>query len=468
MQPVRRRGRVLVALPRGVGIFLVAVPLALAALAVAFVVGDFWRLLFLATLAAVAGYLVIRPHWGALAMGAFWMIGLDPVRIGPLKTVELLALVLLIPLAMDVSRQRGLWILRVPHMWIVLGIGLVLIAATVWSELLHPPPPHEVFELTAVELRHFAKNLLILVFLATFIREPRHIVCAAGVLLLVILLFAYEALDPLGGGPADRRVDASGMADPNRLGALCVWGTALFWSLRFHARARLPRMLALVPLILLPFVAMLTASRSAFIQLILLAGLILLAQRHWSPVQRVRGVALILTIALVIVVAAPNAALLRVTSYGSDVGDPGWHSTRARTHGLAAGLVMAAEHPVFGVGPGNFRWRIGQNVGPHNSYLWALTSGGPALLVLYLLLLHRTYRGFRVAEQAGPAPLVWVATGLRLSLISFLVLSFFADVWLQHPLYWFVAMSIALARQVPAGAVAPAGARLGAPARTPA
>jgi O-antigen ligase len=226
-----------------------------------------------------------------------------------------------------------------------------------------------------------------------------------------------------------------------------VWGTALFWSLRFHARARVWRTLALIPLLGLPFVALLTASRSAFLQLLLLGGLILLEQRHWSPAQRVRGLGLVLTIALVIAVAAPNASLLRVTSYGSDVGEPGWYSTQARTQGIAAGLMMAVENPMFGVGPGNFRWRLGRQAGPHNSYVWALTSGGPALLALYVVLLHRTYRDLRFAEQSGPPRLAWVAKGFRLCLITFVVFSFFADVWLQHPLYFLVGMSIVLARQ---------------------
>jgi O-antigen ligase len=452
MRPASAR----LALSPRTGRYLFVAAVALTTPALAFVVDDLGRILLLLSAALAALFVIRRPHWGVLAMGPVWMLGIDPVGVGPLKTVELLALLLLVPLAADVAHERRVWILGVPQLWLILGIGLVLVASTVWSELMHPPPPHASYELAALELRHLMKNLIILVFFVSFIRAPRHILYAVAIFLLVILVFTYDALDPLGGGPSGQRADARGMADPNRLGALCVWGTALFWSFRFHSSARRWRALALIPLFGLPFVALLTASRSAFLQLLLLAALILLEQRHWSPARRVRGFALLLAIGFVVLVAAPNASLLRVTSYRSEVGDPGWYSTQSRTQGIWAGLMMAAEHPFLGVGPGNFRWRIGRQVGPHNSYLWALTSGGPALLALYLLLLRRTYRAFQAAEQSGPRRLEWVARGLRLCLIVFAFFSLFADVWLQHPLYWLVGMSIVLARQVPAPAVAPA------------
>jgi O-antigen ligase len=187
------------------------------------------------------------------------------------------------------------------------------------------------------------------------------------------------------------------------------------------------------------------------LQLFLLGALILFEQRQWSPAQRLRSCALMLSVATVIVIAVPSTLLDRATSYGTDLDTPGAKSQINRTQGLWAGLVMAAEHPFFGVGPGNFRWRVGKDVGPHNSYVRALTSGGPALLALYLLLLHRTYRSLRTAEQAGPPQLTWLAKGLRLSVVPFVLFSFFADVWLQPPFYWLVGMSIVLRRHVPPG-----------------
>ena len=440
-----------VALPGGVGKLLLPAALAVATLAVvfAFDVDDVWRLVTLVPPALAALFIVLRPHWGVLAMIACWMLGSDPIKVGPLRTVELLGLLLMIPFAMDVWRRRHIAALWIPHVWIVLGIVLVMFAATVWSELMHPAPPHAAFENTTGEFRSLGRNVLIVVLFATFVRTPRQIRIAAAVLLCVILVFAWDALDPAADSPAQKaRAEARGIADQNRLGALCVWGTALTWWFRASASRALWRRLALIPLGILPFVGLLTASRSMLLQLAVLVGLIILEQHHRPPAERVRSLALAGVIGFVLLVAAPHTALLRMTSFDADVSQPGGDSTRRRMQTAWTGVIMAAEHPILGVGPGNFRWRIGRDVGPHNSYLWALTDGGPLLLALYVLLLCRTYKGFRLAEQAGPPDLLWLAKALRMCTVTFVLFSLFADVWLQPPLYWLVGMSAAIERLV--------------------
>ena len=459
-----RASRALAAFPDGAGKVLLCTVIGLATLAVVTVVDDFSQFVLLGPLLVAVVFVILRPHWGVFAMSAFLMLGIDLVKVGPLRTAELIGMLLAIPFVIEVARERRIAFLGIPHVWILLGIALALVAATVWSELMHPPPPHEAFENTTREFRSFGRNALTLLFFATFVKTPRHVRLAAAVFLGVILVFAWDALDLFGAGPGAARAEARGIADPNRLGSLVVWGTAIVWSFRYHSRARLWRLLALAPLAVLPFVGLLTASRSAFVQLCVLGALILLEQRHWPPAQRLRSLALAGVAVLVLVIAAPNTALLRMTSFEADMQQPGGDSTRRRIQTATIGVMMAAQHPLFGVGPGNFRWRVGRNVGPHNSYLWAVTAGGVGLLALYVLLLHRTYRGFRDAEHAGPSDLVWLAKALRLCAITFVLFSAVADVWLQPPLYWLVGMSIALARHVPRQpATAVRVARLGAP-----
>jgi hypothetical protein len=423
--------------------------LPLAALALVPAVGHLPEVLALMVVAGVALWLIFSPHWGVLAMSASWLLGFDPLRIGPLGTVELLSAILLVPLAVDIMRERRIRFLEAPQIWTLFGIALVLTAATVWSELMHPPPPHAAYEKTAAEFRLFAKNLTILIFFVSFVRTPRQIRAAVGVLLVVILFFAVDVsgrFEAETEGTKIERAQSVGIAagDPNRLGSLLVWGTALFWALYSDSSAGRWRLFTLIPMLGLPVVALLTASRSALLQLLLLAGLRMLQQRRWSPAQYGRGVALILVVAFLIVAVVPSSHLARVTSYGSD--DIAGHSTQQRREGFWAGTMMAAEHPIFGVGPGNFRWRLGRDMGPHNSYLWALTSGGPALLALYLLLLYQSHRGFRVAERSGPPELLWIARGMRLNLLTFLLFSAVADVWLQQPFYWLIGLSFVLAR----------------------
>jgi hypothetical protein len=423
--------------------------LPLAALALVPIVGRLPQVLTLLAMAGGAVWLIFRPHWGALAMSASWLLGFDPLRMGPLGAVELLSPILVVPLALDVIRERRIRFLEVPQIWTISGIALVLVAATVWSELMHPPPPHAAYEKSEDEFRFFVKNLAILIFFVSFVRTPRQIRAAVGVLLFVIVFLAVDALVGFEGeaeGQKIERAQSMGIAkgDPNRLGSLCVWGTALFWALFSHLRARRWWPLTLIPMLGLPVVALMTASRSALLQLLILAGLMVFQQRRWSAAQCVRGLALVLAAAFLAVAVVPAGHLARLTSYGTE--DVAAHSTQQRREGLWAGVMMAAQHPILGVGPGNFRWRLGRNMGPHNSYLWALTSGGPALLALYLLLLYQSHRGFRAAERSGPPQLHWVARAMRFNLLTFLFFSAVADVWLQQPFYWLIGLSAVLAR----------------------
>jgi hypothetical protein len=82
----------------------------------------------------------------------------------------------------------------------------------------------------------------------------------------------------------------------------------------------------------------------------------------------------------------------------------------------------------------------------HNSYLWALTAGGPLLLILYLALFYQTHRTLRAVERTRSGRFEWLATALRMNLIIFLVFSLFAEVWTAEPFNVLVGLTIALAR----------------------
>jgi O-antigen ligase len=102
--------------------------------------------------------------------------------------------------------------------------------------------------------------------------------------------------------------------------------------------------------------------------------------------------------------------------------------------------MMTADHPVFGVGLGNFQWAkafygLARGAPTHNSYLWALTAGGIGVLALYVLLFCVVYRALKKLERSGPPELLWLSKGLKVNLFLFLVFSAFADFWLSDFLY---------------------------------
>ena len=404
-------------------------------------------------LALGALFFVTQPHWTVLVIVVLSMFRLNPVRVGPLSTGELLAAALLLPLALEVLRDRRVWVWHVPHIRLLLCIAGVLFVATAWSLAMHPAPPIATLDRPWDELFFFSQSLLLLIYLVHFIKTPRHLVYTVSVVVLMILVAAGEAV-----GAAHRRVGTEyfeGFAgNANRLAHLCVWGIALCWSLRYKGPRGWWRRLTLVPLLALPLVTLMTGSRSGLLQLTLLAGLILLEQRQWSPAQRARACALLLTASLVAFVAVPTAIVERASNL-----DVGGRTTIDRLRVIEAGVIMIAEHPVFGVGPRNFQWRYhlltGHAMSTHNAYLWAVVSGGPLLLTLYLVLFYRIARTLRAVERSGPAELRWLATALRLHLMMFVVFSFFATVWTSEVLCLLVGLTIVLDRIARAGVSRP-------------
>jgi O-antigen ligase len=406
--------------------------------------------LALLALALAMVFLVARPHWAVLAIFVMAMFRLNPVRVGPLSASELLAALLVLPLVVALLRDRTMWVCRVPEVRLLLGIAGVLIAATTWSLVIHPAPPLDALDRPWDEVFFFGQSLLLLFYFVYFIKTPRHVAYAVAVVLLMVFVAGGEAVasareragtDYLGGFTGNE----------NRLAHFCLWGTALLWSLRYKGPPGWWRRWTIAPLLVLPLVTLMTGSRSGLVQLAVLGGLILLEQRQWSPAQRIRACALVVTIGLVTVAAAPTAMLARASDF-----DVGGATTIGRLRAVETGIMMVAENPLFGVGPGNFQWRYqmltGSVMSAHNAYVWAILSGGPLLLILYLLLFHRCYRSLRTLERTGPEAFVWLATALRLNLVLLLVFSFFATVWTSEVfwlLMWLTIVLVRLARARP-------------------
>jgi O-antigen ligase len=395
--------------------------------------------------ALVAVFLLARPHWGILAIFVLVIFRIDPARVGPFGTSELLAAPLMLPLALEIVRDRRVWAWRVPQIRLLLAIGAMLLVATEWSLLMHPAPPISEQEGPWSTLILFGQQLLFLVYLVYFIKTPRHLTYAVVVVLVMILAAAVDSLDLLGAGHGGERarVSQGWAANSNRLAFLCVWGTALAWSLRFKGPRGWWRPLTLAPLLGLPITTLMTGSRNGLVQLMLLGGLVLLEQRQWSPAQRARAFALMAMAAVMVLALAPAAMMERASNFQeTSVTD------RLATH--RAGALMVAEHPLFGVGPGNFHWRnqvmTGHAMSTHDSYLWAATAAGIPLLALYLALFCRTYRMLRTVERRATAEFVWLATALRFNLFILLAFSFFADLWLSHPFYLMLGLTIVLFR----------------------
>jgi O-antigen ligase len=130
-------------------------------------------------------------------------------------------------------------------------------------------------------------------------------------------------------------------------------------------------------------------------------------------------------------------------------------SQKERLQLLVKAISLTMEHPIFGVGMGDFssasahQWNTGSGhdwVQTHNTYFQYSSELGIPGLILYVLLLRVTFKTLRLARDqipdGGPGTdafiLRLICDGTQVSLIGYLLTSAFANVGYQ-PYYFMVA-----------------------------
>jgi hypothetical protein len=397
--------------------------------------------------ALCAVWLIEQPHWGVLIILAVWVTNIDLLEMTP----YLVTAVLLLPLGLAILQDRRIWILRVPQIRILLAIGIIFLVSTWWSEFKYPVTLFPERDQTVRQLQVFGSRFVWLILFLYFINTRQKIEFASWVAVALVVAAASSAAPAsLVGGEAGRAEAGFSLGEnSNRLAYISILATTLLWYYRFEGPPWRWRNWTLPFLILLPLIALTTGSRSGLLQMGALAFFLVKGQKGWAPTKRISCIVFMGLVALVLAAIVPATNLMRATTFDPDVVAPGQSSLQNRMHVVFDALKMFASDPIFGAGIGNFPWvaraYFDSNGQTHNSYLWALVSGGIGALTLYLLLFLITYRMLKVAEQAGPRELLWLSKGLKVSLLLFLLFSAFADFWLSDFLYLFVGLTVALA-----------------------
>jgi O-antigen ligase len=121
-------------------------------------------------------------------------------------------------------------------------------------------------------------------------------------------------------------------------------------------------------------------------------------------------------------------------------------SAQQRKELLIQSLKVTAEHPLFGVGPGNFEIVSGVWHVTHNSYTQMSAEGGVPAFLLYVLIFWRgiaNLREVRKYRKTGKRIRLF-SMGLEASFVAYLVGSFFASDAYQLFPYCLVAYTSAL------------------------
>jgi len=217
----------------------------------------------------------------------------------------------------------------------------------------------------------------------------------------------------------------------------------------------------------------LTLSRGAFLNVLLMAGA--MAALRWIRPLHLAGA--LLAVALLVPVVSPravprmlsivNARFLAADDPATRAGADG--AIRGRTTSMLTALNVFRDHPLIGVGPGQFRFHYAQYAdnpdvkfrvreGPrraHNLYLEIAAETGVAGLLVFLAILFSPMQRLWRMRRAADDPLARdLATAFVLSLLAYLGTGVFLHLAYQRYLWFLIALAGAavhvLASEMPA------------------
>ncbi len=243
------------------------------------------------------------------------------------------------------------------------------------------------------------------------------------------------------------RPDAKVLGDANYYSMACMLAFPIGFYM-YLAESRRKRRLLLMTLLLLNAVGIaVSGSRGGF-----LALMAFMAFAAWRARKIVQLMLLVALLALPMMLFPRNPITRMIHP---DLADR--LAAQARLETWKAGLRMSLQHPLTGIGLGEFRPHLADYTGKpdlaklaHNTYLEIAAELGFPCLVVYLWLLWETYRGCelirRVAFRLDDRLSFSIATGLQGGLVGYLVSSFFLSSEYVKFFWFYVFISIAMIR----------------------
>ena len=386
--------------------------------------------------------LAIYPYLGLFAQ--VWLYFRPfPVWSGPefLRPIFLVTVVTMLFFLLHhiVVKKRGI------YLPLEAKLLLVLLGCTILSSFFAAHSTAVSFSQNVI----FAKIILFYLLVINLVTNRRELDGFIWVILICCALASLEAIQVYRYYGYARIDNVGGThREANYLAATLVLALPLAFY-KINSRRLFERLagIALVPLFMVGVV--LTGSRSGTLGL--LTVLILMAWRFRS---RKLSMAVLVVLLLVTMLAAPSHYWSR-TSTIVDYQEE--RAAESRIDLWGASLRIFLDHPLTGVGQGNFIWVsprytdnyyqiwTGQGYVAHNMFLQFLAEGGLQTLLAFLAFLWLTFRSLRKVRRRLTAEAT--ADGLRdfskaveIGLIGFLVAGFFLSSAHLDVFYWILAL----------------------------
>jgi len=186
-----------------------------------------------------------------------------------------------------------------------------------------------------------------------------------------------------------------------------------------------------------------TYSRGGFITMA--AGILAIAWYFGAKGARKKLLVMIVVAALIVPLLLSGSYALRLESIFDRSLDVSGSET-ARGTLLIRSLELAATHPLFGVGPGQFVVESGSWHAAHNSYTEMFAEAGIAGGILFLALFWTAFQRLRKPTLKSNAPReLWLLRAAALSsLATFVISGCFASLEYQFFPYFLIAYCISI------------------------
>ena len=237
-------------------------------------------------------------------------------------------------------------------------------------------------------------------------------------------------------------------SDPNDLALAIITSIPLCLALLFVSRNRLWKVLWSVFILVMLYAVFMTGSRGGFLGLLVAAAIFL-----WEFAIRGRrryliGLAAIAGLVLLQFAGGMVVGRIKGTFNVKEDTAGAYDSAQARQQLFWRSIEVTKEHPIFGVGPGNFDQVSGQWHTTHNSFTLMSSEGGVPALMLYGLILFYGFKNLRATKRIvhGRTESNIMARALFASLAGYLAGSMFLSDAYQFFPYFLVAYTTALFR----------------------
>jgi O-antigen ligase len=396
--------------------------------------------------------------------------------VGPLTINNMLGLTLVVLLGVQVYREHDYWFLKEPEIRLLLMIASVLILMQQINKITFPDIKYLLpkVQKSGVDAYYgevdvqgrwifeLLSRIAFTIFFVNWIKTPKQLKITLYVIAFCILAVVPGLGPDMVKGDADYRITSKivGWAENiNRFAFMMNVGIAMFLYLAITTRGIIWKLLWIafaagcVPLVLL------TASRSGFLGMGLVGWLLFIGDELPTKLKitAVSGGAILAVVVFFFVLSDPaRERLMNLNPFNAEAAEAehveGSRSTETRVVTLQEAFGIIKQHPITGVGLGNFRWvnafLNGSYKPPHNSYVWSIAEGGVFTTILYFILFGFLYiRIQRLRPKYKNHPeLPYFPDWLNTYMILFFFFSIFADVWLEVHIYFMIAFSIVLTR----------------------